>query len=120
MNNEMTTIYADTEIAAKCKSSCIDNFANGEKVWTIFYKTIKGEEFVFWIGYTMSIDDVLRMCKEFKEIDIIDNRDKGFYCCYCKTFLSIAIMSLGIQSIKIIDGKHVLVNEHYDGCRGWN
>lgn len=70
-----------------------------------------------------SIDNI-RNVKE-----VIDKTSEGYYCVQCNKFLEDALMLSGDNPKVIwphdkrqqrIQGEIWIVNEHYDGCRGWD
>ena len=61
--------------------------------------------------------------KELEKRTVVNKRDLGFYCSYCKDFSKEPIaFALNDRIIypQGINDEFWIVNVHYDGCRGWD
>jgi hypothetical protein len=60
--------------------------------------------------------------KNLNRLELIDKRKLGFYCSQCGKISKTAIAF--VEKNKVIYSKMkesiLIVNKHYDGCRGWN
>lgn len=80
---------------------------------TLFFDTVKVDK------YRESF------LEKLKTYTVIDKRDEGFYCCHCRKFsktptafetMNKVCHPRNSETIKEI----WLVNDHYDGCFGWD
>jgi len=51
---------------------------------------------------------------------VVDKRNQGFWCSYCKTFAKKADAFVKKDWVIFRANQIWIVNAHYDGCRGWD
>lgn len=54
---------------------------------------------------------------------VFDKRNDGFYCCQCKKISKKDTAFTQLDNVifpSLHNGEIWIVNEHYDGCRGWD
>lgn len=60
--------------------------------------------------------------KALETKQVVDKRDLGYYCYYCKQFNT--KKEMGGATNDVINKRDVdeiwIVNTHYDGCKGWD
>lgn len=98
---------------------------NRRGVWAVGKLTYKGKEHTIWLGYVRQ-NDVAALLSDLKKVTVTDERHRGYYCVYCKSFSENPnAFALG-ETVVLKNGPahfngliRMLVNEHYDGCQGW-
>lgn len=55
-----------------------------------------------------------------KQKEVLDKRELGFYCFYCKKFSKTPI-AFELKDKVIFENNEIwIVHQNYDGCRGWD
>jgi hypothetical protein len=70
--------------------------------------------------YRIGLTKAKHIVGKYINTSLVDKTTEGFYCRHCEIMREKPDAFVANNSIVIIDSKRTLVNEHYDGCKGWD
>lgn len=106
----------------KTKAKMKEQYSEDPKWWVVFYRTIGDEDFFVGGRYFKKQDlkNINEACEALSRAEIIDKTNNGYYCVQCGRFSTEPKMVLKNKEIYKKNDVWMLVNDHYDGCRGWD
>jgi hypothetical protein len=77
----------------------------------LFFGSVKNEKYR---------DNFIKKLETYK---VVDKREEGFYCSYCKSTNKTPSAYSSTNKVIFplqVENEIWIINQHYDGCRGWN
>ena len=106
----------------KTKALMRKEYENNPEWFVVFHKTINNEDFCMGMKTFTKNDmgNIIEKCDQVNRAEIIDKTNQGYFCIQCKKFSEKPQMVLKNKETYYVDNVWILVNDHYDGCRGWD